>query len=153
MVVQPKTVFPRLPCSWIWPCSQVLIWRAGSLEKTLMLAKTEGKRRRVWQRMRWLDGHHWLNGHEFEHWKIVQDKKAWHAAVYGVTKSQIQMSNRTTASKQSSNQWYKYKRCVWLLWLCPEEVYGLSSLVSSFLRLEYLHDDESFSSVQVRAVR
>ena len=44
-----------------------LIWRANSLEKTLMLRKNEGKRRRGWPRMRWLDGMtDWLNGHEFE---------------------------------------------------------------------------------------
>ena len=49
-----------------------LIWRADSLEKTLMLGKNEGRRRRGWQRMRWLvrwmmRWHHWLNAHEFEH--------------------------------------------------------------------------------------
>ena len=44
-----------------------LLWRTDSLEKTLMLAKIEGRRKRGWQRMRWLDGIiHWLNGHEFE---------------------------------------------------------------------------------------
>ena len=42
-----------------------LMQRANSLEKTLMLGKTEGNRRR-WQRMRWVGWHHWLNGHEFE---------------------------------------------------------------------------------------
>ena len=43
-----------------------LIRRANSLEKTLMLGKIEGRRKRGWQRMRWLDGHRWHNGHEFE---------------------------------------------------------------------------------------
>ena len=43
-----------------------LIRRANSLEKTLMLGKIEGRRKRGWQRMRWLDGHCWHNGHEFE---------------------------------------------------------------------------------------
>ena len=46
-----------------------LMWRTDSLERTLMLGKTEGRRRREWQRMRWLDEsvvHHWLYGHEFE---------------------------------------------------------------------------------------
>ena len=43
-----------------------LVWRADSLEKTLMLGKTEGKRRCEWQRMRWLEWHQWLNGQEFE---------------------------------------------------------------------------------------
>ena len=44
-----------------------LIWRASSLEKTLMLGKIEGRRRSGWQRMVWVEWHHWLNGHEFEH--------------------------------------------------------------------------------------
>ena len=43
-----------------------LMWRADSLAKTVILEKIEGRRRRGWQRMRWLDGHHWLNGHESE---------------------------------------------------------------------------------------
>ena len=43
-----------------------LIQRTDSLEKTLMLGKIEGRKRREWQRMQWLNGHHWLNGHEFE---------------------------------------------------------------------------------------
>ena len=64
-----------------------LMWRADSLEKTLMLGKIEGRRRSGWQRMRWLDGNH-LNGHEFE--QTLGDsegQEAWHAAVHGVTKS------------------------------------------------------------------
>ena len=43
-----------------------LMQRDDLLEKTLMLGKIEGRRRRVWQRMRWLNWHHWINGHEFE---------------------------------------------------------------------------------------
>ena len=58
-----------------------LMERAVSLEKTLMLGKTEGKRRSGWQRMRW---HHQLNGHEFD--QVPKDSRAWRAAVHGVAK-------------------------------------------------------------------
>ena len=68
--------------------------RADSLEKTLMLAKTEGKRRRGQQRMRWLDGiSDSMNMNLTKLQEIVEDRGAWRAAVHGVTKSQTQLTN------------------------------------------------------------
>ena len=77
-----------------------LIWRADSLEKTLMLGKTEVRGRKRRQRMKMVGWHHRLNGHEFEQTlEMVKDGEAWCAAVHGVIKRQTQLSDWTTATK------------------------------------------------------
>ena len=70
-----------------------LIQRTDSLEKTLMLAKTEGRRRRGWERMRWLDGITIWWTWVWTSSQLVMDREAWCAAVHGVTKIWIQLSD------------------------------------------------------------
>ena len=86
---------------WSWSWSSHLMWRADSLEKTLILGKIEDKRRSGWQRMRQLDSvTDSMDMNLSKLWEIVDDRGAWRTAVHGVSKSQTWFTHWTTTIRE-----------------------------------------------------
>ena len=88
-----------------------LMRRANSLEKTLMLRKIQVKRRRAWQRMRWLDGiTHSIDMNLSKLRETVRDREDWHAAVHGIKRSQTQLSSWQWQCTKGLPRWCQWWR-------------------------------------------
>ena len=125
-----------------------LMQRTDSLEKTQMLGKMEGRRRRGWRG--WDSGwHHWLNGHEFEQLhEIVKVREAWHAAVHEGAKSWTTLSDSTTTTCGLDSVMWSHlllrnfgNIVLFQLLICPSKIFILEEEYNKSLGCSVSKDD------------